>query len=356
MTPDALILAPVGLAAVLVLSGIAKLKDRESTLSVVTELRLPGFLRHGYFAWALPLGEFLLALVLFSPWQGLFTVAAALSLALFLAYWVVIARAMTFDPRPSCGCFGRIGDQSVSGKTLFRNSLLVFLGVLTLWLSLTGRTAVSVIAEDPTALWWLAGCALLLLLLGLIVSRPGQPGTGTPGTTAAGTSPEADDLDYARVPIPTALLQSQDGEIQTLRELAASRAQLLVAFNCVCKPSHVAADKVAEWSERIPEVDVRILSTVPLKLLRRAIPAAEGALYDHGNLAWNALGLTGSPSAVLLGADGYLAGGPVHDLEEMESFVDEIASVLREAAEEQSPAPVERAPEQALADAEAPGN
>ncbi|MEZ2372316.1 MauE/DoxX family redox-associated membrane protein [Arthrobacter sp. RCC_34] len=336
MTPDALVLAPIGLAAVLVLSGIAKLRDRESTLSVVTELRLPGFLRHDYFAWALPAGELLLAVLLLSPWRGAIVVAAVLSSALFLGYWVVIARAMTFDPRPNCGCFGRIGDQSVSGKTLLRNSLLLVLSALTLWLAFGGGTVFSVVTQEPAGLWWIALCALLLALTGLIVSRPGQDQAGAAAgpQRPASEEPDPEDADYDRDPIPTALLQSEDGGVQTLRELASARPQLLVAFNCVCKPSHVAAGKVAEWGERIPEVDVRILSTVPHKPLRRSIPTAEGVLYDHESLAWNALGLTSSPSAVLLGADGYLAGGPVEGLDEMESFVEEIADVLREAAEE----------------------
>ncbi|MGO4454417.1 MauE/DoxX family redox-associated membrane protein [Arthrobacter sp. RAF14] len=335
MTPDALVLAPIGLAAVLVLSGIAKLRDRESTLSVVTELRLPGFLRRDYFAWALPVGEILLALLLFSPWSGVFSVAAVLSLALFVGYWGVIARALTFDPRPDCGCFGRIGDQSVSAKTLVRNSLLVVLGALTLWLALSGGTVISLIGGDPSALWWIVLSALLLVLAGLIVHRSNE--ASRPGAVAQASGagdPGSEDDDFSRDPIPAALLQSEDGGVQTLRELASAKAQLLVAFNCVCKPSHVAAGKVAEWSERIPEVDVRILSTVPHKPLRRSIPTAEGVLYDHDSLAWKALGLTSSPSAVLLGADGYLAGGPVEGLEEMESFVEEIADVLREAAEQ----------------------
>lgn len=336
MTPDALVLAPIGLAAVLILSGIAKLRDRESTLSVVTELRLPGFLRHGYFAWSLPVGEILLAVLLLSPWRGAFEAAAVLSSALFLGYWVVIARAMTFDPRPNCGCFGRIGDQSVSGKTLLRNSLLLVLSALTLWLAFSGGTVFSVITHGSEGPWWIALSALLLALTALIVSRSGQEQAAAAFVPQrpASEEPDPEDADYARDPIPTALLLSEDGGVQTLRELAAARPQLLVAFNCVCKPSHVAAGKVAEWGERIPEVDVRILSTVPHKPLRRSIPTAEGVLYDHESLAWNALGLTSSPSAVLLGADGYLAGGPVEGLEEMESFVEEIADVLREAAEQ----------------------
>ena len=42
--------------------------------------------------------------------------------------------------------------------------------------------------------------------------------------------------------------------------------------------------------------------------------------------------VAGSPVAVLLGADGLLAGGPVHGVAEIEQFVADIAEQLGEAA------------------------
>ena len=56
------------------------------------------------------------------------------------------------------------------------------------------------------------------------------------------------------------------------------------------------------------------------------------ALYDHGGLATRSLGATGQVAAVLLGADGMLAGGPVHGIEEVRGFVDDIADEIAASA------------------------
>ena len=101
----ALTLIPVTLVVVLVVSALAKLRAKASTASAVRLLRVPGFLKPEWVAAALPPGEIVLGLAMLSPWLPLARLAALAALVLFVAYWVVIARAMTFDPRPSCGCF-----------------------------------------------------------------------------------------------------------------------------------------------------------------------------------------------------------------------------------------------------------
>ena len=101
-----------------------------STTSVLGLLRLPNALQQRWVALALPWGEGLLAAaILLAPAGAPQVLAAALTLVLMASYWVVVARAMTFRPRPSCGCFGDIGDQRITGRTLARNSVLVGLAV-----------------------------------------------------------------------------------------------------------------------------------------------------------------------------------------------------------------------------------
>jgi hypothetical protein len=51
-------------------------------------------------------------------------------------------------------------------------------------------------------------------------------------------------------------------------------------------------------------------------------------LHDPRRWARETLGLDGTPAAVLLGADGLLAGGPVSGRDEVVAFVDEIAGEL----------------------------
>ena len=101
------------------------------------------------------------------------------------------------------------------------------------------------------------------------------------------------------------------------------------------------------WNARLARVDVRIVFSVPIAEKFVGTPPA-GTLLDHAGLVWTSLGLTRSPSAVLLGVDGYLAGGPVGGWDEVRAFIDDVEDALREvsdppavvpAADESDPAP-----------------
>ncbi|RIK16152.1 MAG: hypothetical protein DCC50_05945, partial [Acidobacteria bacterium] len=72
--PTALSLAPLTLAAVLVLSGIAKLGDPGSTASMIRVLRLPSFLGHRVVPRALAVVELVTAALLVTPWRWAYAV------------------------------------------------------------------------------------------------------------------------------------------------------------------------------------------------------------------------------------------------------------------------------------------
>lgn len=137
--PTAALLAPAALTAVLIVSSVAKLADQESTMSVSRQLRLPVPCSTPGFAVGLPAAEAVLGVTLVLPTRSVAQLAAVLSVLLFSAYWLVIARALTFHPRPSCGCLGRIGDQRVTLRTLARSTLLVAITVVALLLAESTR-------------------------------------------------------------------------------------------------------------------------------------------------------------------------------------------------------------------------
>lgn len=138
MIEQAVLIAQLTIVAVLVVSGLAKRREVQSTRSVLRLLKLPRWLQVPWVASALPWGELALAAALLVPVRPVAVLASVGVLVLFIAYWVVIARALRFNPRPACGCFGRIGDQSVTERTLVRNTLLVMLAVLGLVGSIRG--------------------------------------------------------------------------------------------------------------------------------------------------------------------------------------------------------------------------
>lgn len=142
---------------------------------------------------------------------------------------------------------------------------------------------------------------------------------------ADASATDAED-DYVRAPIPTVVVLDADGHPRTLHELAAEKAQLLVSVNCHCGSSDEAVRGVPGWQGRLPALDVSVLSTLPAGEL----PLVDGTrvVYDHRGLARKALGLRQSPEAILLGADGLIAGGPVTGAAGIEAFVADVEEQL----------------------------
>lgn len=342
-TAAALTLIPITLVLVLVISAFAKLKAPTSTASSVRLLRLPGFLDPSWVSKALPPGEILLALAMLSPWLPLARLAAVAALLLFLAYLVIIARAMTFDPRPSCGCFGQIGDQRVSWKTVIRNLLLVSGAGVFAWMTWSQGSTVWSIFTDASgrerAL--LASAAYLALMLWFIIAPPNygtpwwrrekkatQQHAPAPGTVEPVEA--AEEEEYVRLPIPDALLLDGDRNPHTLHQLVTQRPALLVFITCGCASTRTSWERLPGWAERLPQVNVVGVETYQLGDL--GLPGVASRLfYDPASRAYNALQMPGTSSAVLLGADGLIAGGPVNGNDEIEQFVEEIAEALAEA-------------------------
>ena len=346
--PTAFLLAPLTLIAVLVLSAIPKLRGPDSFISAVGLLRLPRFLRRRWFARALPAAELALALALLSPWSWLFSTAACACVALFLGYWAIIARALTFSPRPSCGCFGKIGNHTVSARTLARNSLLLVFAAATFALAVSGSSVFELLSSaDLADLLWVAMAAMIAVLVWLIVggapteaespigapapARAGggqtEPGTQN-GVDSGATNGDAPD-EYEARPFPLTTVQLPDGGIRTLHELTITGPRLLLAVNCACSPTLDVIGRIPKWTEEIPKVGIELMSHLTPKQLHDAA-GFEGSLYDHAGSTWAALGLEQSPAAVLLGADGQIAGGPVYGTQEIGTFVEDIALALAE--------------------------
>ncbi|MHA6512275.1 MauE/DoxX family redox-associated membrane protein [Tessaracoccus sp. Z1128] len=134
--------------------------------------------------------------------------------------------------------------------------------------------------------------------------------------------------DYQRLPIPDGVLLRPDGEPVTLRALAAQHAQLLVTIDCLCAPAREAIARVGEWQRRLPVLEAKLVPSIrpSTGTLTREVEAV--SLYDHDGVAARALRATGKVAAVLLGADGMIAGGPVSGIDAVEEFVADIEAQL----------------------------
>ena len=342
-----LLSAPILLSITLLISGLAKLGAREGTQDAMRSLRLPLPTMHASVASVLPVTEIVLALAIWIPAPPLQVLLTGLVAALMLTYLVIIARALTFEEQVHCSCFGTLASPTVSRTTLVRNVLLSVLGLLAVVAAASGAMT-TLLVQAPMGLIGL-GIALLIAIaltaatIGGSVAETDADAPTAPAPAAA--DPDEDELlDYERSPIPAAVLQQPDGRLITLTQLTAQRAALLVFVTEGCGPCERVLDHAEEWIGELEQtLQVRFVFSRPLDQLReRTTDRVEGhALHDLQFTARTALGGTSAPSAVLLGADGQLAGGPVNGGSAVIEFVQEIREQLAE-AQSSDPAPRSR--------------
>jgi uncharacterized membrane protein YphA (DoxX/SURF4 family) len=126
MTTDGLgYAAALLLAAIFVLAGASKLRDRDATVRSFRQLGVPG---PDSAARLVPLPE-LAAAVLLVVVPAVGAIVALVLLALFTTFVVNRLRAGVDAP---CACFGSTGGAPLSWLTLGRNALLAILAVMSL--------------------------------------------------------------------------------------------------------------------------------------------------------------------------------------------------------------------------------
>ncbi len=335
-----LLVAPILLSLTLLVSGLAKLGSRRGTEEAMTSLRLPLRGLHRPLASALPVLEILLALALWVPSVLVQVVVAVVVALLMLAYLVIIARALTWDEQVECSCFGSFASPTVSAATLGRNLVLTLLGLLTVAAAASGAMTQALV-RTPLDLTGLGAAVLLSVVLAVLTLGGTAPAGAAAAPTSAGAdaAPEGEEemLDYERTPIPGAVLQRPDGGLITLDQLTAQQAALLVFVTEGCGPCERVLDQLPGWiADLSPVIQVTAVFSRPLDQLRERTEqrVGEHALHDLRFIARTALGASGAPSAVLLGADGLLAGGPVRGGSGVIEFVEEIQEQLRIARQE----------------------
>ncbi len=321
-------LALVAIALVLGVSGATKVAAPQQTEDAFEALRIP-FVPGRLGAAVLPWGELALAgglLVLRGPWL---VAAGALALILSLTYTAIIARALTFAEPVTCSCFGAFGAAKVSTTTLWRNIVMSVVAFVALLAAVQGTHVWGLVSQEP---WWLAVSLLVAALFALVAAGSGttHPSRGMAQSGTGSGEAEEEELDYLRLPIPYAtLLEHGDSEkTTTLRDLARTQARLLLFLSAGCGSCRRTAENVEQWAASLsPAVGVVPIYTYAPSVVEFEIP---WFLQPHGN-ASQVLESFGTPSAVLLGADGFLAGGPIAGEDSVRRFVEEVLEQIHDA-------------------------
>jgi len=321
---DALALAPVILACVLAVSAVGKLRSPSASGKAFRDLRVPAPLSGRLVVEGLPYVELVLAagLVLVGGPRG--TLVAVAALLLFAAYLLLVTRALGFDEDVDCACFGAFAPGRLTRRTVLRNVWLVVVGAAAVLASLQGGSVASRVTEGQTPWWWLVGSLAAAATVVLV----GGPAGGTDRAVPQPYANSTDDGDYVRARTPAVPVVLGDGGATTLRALSAERPQLLVHVSEICGSCMEVIEAVPGWRERLPAVDIRlVLGAAPGS---SALTSATEPLsvHDPQGLVAETFDMRATPSAVLLGADGLLAGGPVVGSYAVPELVEDIVREL----------------------------
>lgn len=330
--PTATLVASLLVAAVLLVSGIAKLRDPGSVAAAFESLQVPAQLRRPWLEKAFPWVEIGLGvLLLLCPWP-LNVLVALGALGLMLAYVWLVWRALRRPEPVDCHCFGALTTGRVSRLTLARNVTLAVFALVALVDAFAGTPVTRLYAPETLA-WLVAFAASAWLAYTILGDRARRPDAeGQPAAPVA-SAPHglAEEEDYVRLPIPYGTLGEGD-QTRTLRELAKSGAVLLVWVSTTCGACTPVIEALPGWrAELAGRVDVRPVLAGVDALAERAPELAAYALEDPEYRTQRLFDVWGNPMAVLLGADGLLAGGPVTGTDAVADLVEQMRQQLADA-------------------------
>jgi hypothetical protein len=318
---------PLSLAGVFVASGIAKLR-RPDDLAGWQELGVPAVFRRRWLIALHPWGELALALALAVLGGILGLLASVVAVALMGAYLWIVIRAKRTDADSSCACFGT--RKPITGVTIARNAWLTLLALAAasvIWITplFGGAVAVAVVSADA---WpWLLALAVAAVTVAFILwsEESGEASTATEQseTLSASNAGSDDEEDYIRTRTPAVPVTLANGETVNLRTLSMQGPILLLAVSETCGSCTPVIEAAPAWRSLLPELDVRCLlrHEPDAGLTEHAEPQS---LHDPEGYVRDSISDWGTPTAVLLGRDGLLAGGPVTGTDAIAEFVADV--------------------------------
>lgn len=326
---SALLIGPaLLLGGVLIASGALKLRN-PADLTEFDQLGVPTALRRQWIATAHPWGELLLGIVLLVTGGWIGALAALAATLLMVAYLVLVSRARRATPDASCACFG--STKKITAATVARNAWLSLLGAL----AFAASWALPVLGGPLAALgrdgweWLLVVLAAAGTVALVMWPEPADAVAAAPQASGVGDGVGAEgELDYIRSITPAVPVTMADGSTQTLRELSSARPMLMLAVSATCSSCTSTIESRERWRELLPELDIRLIMTAAPDETEIAEQAHPMSMHDPDRRVAPSLGYVSTPSAVLFGMDGMLAGGPVTGADAISEFIGDVYESL----------------------------
>ncbi|MGA9285527.1 MAG: MauE/DoxX family redox-associated membrane protein [Solirubrobacteraceae bacterium] len=314
---DALIVARLCLAAVFFIAGVGKLADRSGTRQALVDFDVPRRLVDPLL-FLLPAAELTVATALLFPTTARW--GAVGSLVLLALFVVGLTRVLRRGEAPDCHCFGQVHSKPASWVTVARNFVLA-LPAAYVALAGPGPSLTSWVADTDTrdlGLIATGALAALATMTAVVLWRENRRLRSTDGRAAA-------------VPrqigalAPQFSLPSAAGRVVSLQGLLADeRACVLTFVSPGCGPCAALLPELARWHDSITE---RLALTVvaPVEAMQAEALAREHALadvlIDEQATVMHEYGVWGTPSAVLVAADGTVRSAPVAGRVAIESLI-----------------------------------
>ncbi len=358
-----LVLARLVLAGVFAVSGVGKLLDLKGSETAMRGFGLPDRLAKPAGI-ALPFVEVLVALLLLPVATATFGAWAAL--ALLVAFIAGISYNLAKGQRPDCHCFGQFHSEPIGKPTLIRNGVLA---AVALFIGVSGLAG----NPGPSLVEWTRGSGMLesvllvlviveaLALAGvvwLLVHLLGQSGRllirmdrieealADADIEVAALDDDEEAADEGEglpigAPAPAFSLTGLYGETMTLDSLRSRGSPVVLVFtDPTCGPCNALMPDIGRWQR-----DLGGKLTVAL-VSGGTADANKGKASEHGignvllqadNEVADAYRTFGTPTGVLVSADGLIASGAAPGGAAIRKLVDQ-------AAEGKVPAPKRLAP------------
>jgi len=342
-----LLVARLLLAAVFVVSGLAKVVDLKGSQKAVKGFGVPSFLATP-LGILLPFAELAVVIALIPSSWALYGAIGAL--VLLVVFIVGISANLSVGRKPDCHCFGQLHSEPVGASTLVRNALLAAVAGFVIWQGAAYNNV------GPSAVAWIATLSVaqsIALVVGLVLvavvaletwlllqtmTQQGriltrlelleEHGGAAPGQPVLGLPEDAD--------APTFELPDLSGNMVSLSSLLARSEEthnpvVLVFSSPTCGPCTAMLPQLSQWMRDAGgKATIAMISQGTVEENRAKIAEYDlpMVLLQQDREVADAYLVRGTPSAVAVRYDGSIFGPLAEGEDEIRDLIFELTAEI----------------------------